>query len=206
MPTPGAPPSLTPEQITAAATAAARKANNQHGFANLQENIDGIDDYSVLNLYESDATDIQPPLKRTKMSVGDALVAELLQHKQPREWNCVEGCTFVCPSEAMLLDHWRNDCAKNTGRSTDDKKPKLADLEITIKNRTIGNETDDNNMRLIVARCWSLPANWLAHQALAIKGQKSLVRWNYDWQKLGLLVKNKKLIVEIHDTTCEYPR
>lgn len=61
-------------------------------------------------------------------------------------------------------------------------------------------------MRLIEARFWSLPANWLAHQTLAVKGQKSLVRWNYEWQKLGLVVKNKKLIVEIHDTACKYPR
>ena len=61
-------------------------------------------------------------------------------------------------------------------------------------------------MCLSPARCWSLPSNWLAHQTLAIKGQKELVRWNYDWAKIGLVVKNKKLIVEIHDTACKYPR
>ena len=137
---PGAPPTLTPEQLAAAAAAAAKKAGNQYGLA---ENVEGIQD--LIDPYEPDASGDDPPLaKRTKMSTGEALLAELHQLKH-KVWKCIgEGCTFACPSEAMLLDHWRNDCAQNSSRSADDKKPKLADLEITIKNRTIGSEKDDN--------------------------------------------------------------
>ena len=54
-------------------------------------------------------------------------------------------------------------------------------------------------MLLAPARVWTLPANWQAHQALAIRGQSDFMRCNYNLERIGLIVRNKKLILAIHD-------
>ena len=58
-------------------------------------------------------------------------------------------------------------------------------------------------MLLSPARVWSLPANWQAHQALAIRGQMDFPRCNYNLDRVGLIVRNKKLLLEMHDTKCK---
>ena len=55
-------------------------------------------------------------------------------------------------------------------------------------------------MRLTPSRAWSAPSNWLAYQTLAVRGQKDLVKWNYPFERAGLVVKNKRLVIDIHDT------
>ena len=55
-------------------------------------------------------------------------------------------------------------------------------------------------MILTSARCWSLPTNWAAHQAIAVLGQSDTRRCNYNTDRMGLVVRNKRLLLEIHDT------
>ena len=45
--------------------------------------------------------------------------------------------------------------------------------------------------------------NWQIHQGLALQGQPEKARRvNYSFERLGLPVKNQKLILEVHDTSC----
>ena len=45
--------------------------------------------------------------------------------------------------------------------------------------------------------------NWQIHQGLALQGQPEKARRvNYNFERLGLPVKNQKLILEVHDTSC----
>ena len=57
-------------------------------------------------------------------------------------------------------------------------------------------------MMLTEARCWSLPVNWQAHQAIAVLGQVDGRRSNYNTDHLGLVVRNKPLVLRLHD--CRY--
>ena len=57
-------------------------------------------------------------------------------------------------------------------------------------------------MCLAPSRGWSVPANWLAYQTMAIRGQ-DFIRWNYPFEKVGVIVKNKRLVLEIHNPACK---
>ena len=56
-------------------------------------------------------------------------------------------------------------------------------------------------MLLLDARCWAQPTNWLAFQNLAVRGQMEGRRCNYYFDWLGMVVHNKKVILELHDTS-----
>ena len=61
-------------------------------------------------------------------------------------------------------------------------------------------------MCLSEPRCWSTPTNWLAYQNLGLRRHESghYVRWNFPWEKIGLVVKNKRLVLELHNPACKY--
>ena len=56
-------------------------------------------------------------------------------------------------------------------------------------------------MLLLDARCWAHPVNYLAYQSVAVRGQMDGRRTNYYFDRLGLVVRNKKVILEMHDTS-----
>ena len=58
-------------------------------------------------------------------------------------------------------------------------------------------------MLLASPRFWSFPNNWNQHQSKAINaqsGSQALIRWNYPWDRLGLTVRNKQVVIWAHNT------
>ena len=193
--TEGAPPLLTPEDLATAATAAKRLSGLQEG-ANINPGPEAMYDHPE-----------EPPHKRKKVANTEGAAVQDLLSRAQRNWDCTaEDCDFTTSSEMILLEHFKTSCPGNPARAAETNealKVKFAEHEVTIKNRVLENVQDDNNMLLTPARCWSAPANWLAYQSLALKGQ-TFIRWNYDFTKLGLIVKNKRLVLEIHNPACKY--
>ena len=116
------------------------------------------------------------------------------------------GCTFRS-GQLITAAHWQYDCAFGSLQgnlqkpSSDPLKNKFSSYMTTHYVREEQGR-DDNNTILLDARFWSLPVNWVTHQGLALRGQPEKARRvNYNFERLGLPVKNQKLILEIHDVT-----
>ena len=128
-------------------------------------------------------------------------VVKLILANLGKQYLCPnQECDFTSNSETITLDHRKYQCEYTTDKKTDSfRSGNLPEYEVIQKSRTVHKLKDDNNMLLCEARAWSLPANWLAHQNIAIRGQKDLLRWNYNTDKVGLTVRNRRTTLEAHD-------
>ena len=210
----GTAPAMSDDELHKTAGTAQENSHRQDGNAPKRtlptginplsgDNID-LDNQSSVPTFSDDFQ--EPPPKVPKLAdqpltVGDFVAAQRLKHHDcPSK---PDGCPFTTTSEALLIEHYKNQCDLNPSKKngSDILSNKYSALEITRKDRTIVNEKDDNNMLLVPSRCWSLPANHLAHQTLAVRGQKDFLHWNYNTDRLGVIVRNKKLMIEMHDTS-----
>ena len=52
-----------------------------------------------------------------------------------------------------------------------------------------------------ILRFWSAPASWTQHQAAAVRSKVGpFARWNFNFERIGLTVRNKAVTLQMHDT------
>lgn len=154
------------------------------------------------SMFQEDDVEEGPTPPKQARNAPNEDVLDLLRANLAKQYTCSNnGCDFTNSSEALTLDHCKTQCEHRKKKKTEDfRSGNLPEYEVIHKNRPIQKIKDDNNMLLCEARTWSLPANWQAHQNMAIRGQKELIRWNYNTHKVGLNVRNRRTLLEAHDT------
>ena len=100
-----------------------------------------------------------------------------------------------------LLSKDKADKEKDNTNEDDDKFPdyesdRYNQWNVTSFKRTIKPGLDDNVSMLSPARFYALPSSWLQHQFQAVKPQKP-TKWNYDFDRFGLDIKNKSTICKM---------
>ena len=116
------------------------------------------------------------------------------------DWYCPEsGCAKRCTSKSQKELHKRT-CQfyaeYKEGQKLDEHRD-LSKFFVTYRETKYGPYVDDNINKLHQSRYKPLPSDWAQLHAQAPVEAKP-VRWNYPFEKLGVTVMNKRLIVKLH--------
>ena len=161
-----------------------------------------------------DESDLRARRKRKRRKKRDAQIIQILANATTPAIDCIYrtlGCAYSSKNQAMALAHSKvcpvkakaDDDKDTRDAAGDAAMDKWTKMEIGIRNRPVSDEQDDNNMLLAAPRFWGFPNNWHQHQAKAINaqtGSQALVRWNYPFDRLGLTVRNKQVVIWVHNT------